>query len=268
MLLLHTFLHISVLILQTSQDNHSLDNQDTFSTSNDYSVNSDSNEGGPTSNIYDYPTKTEESEATSIDEINVQFTVEEANFVVGVLNEREKEISQIKKKILKSASYIDNDISLAPGSQNRLRLNVPGIGLTTNYSDTDNLAENRMGKGKSKGIVEGEGADDYNSVNNMQAAPRCLCGEGSPPDSLAMERRFQENTARLRKMARRNRVAREPGTDYADDNNDETSRDEEDRIVNGYRADSRPWFAGFGSRRGAEISTSCGGALINHRFIL
>ena len=45
-------------------------------------------------------------------------------------------------------------------------------------------------------------------------------------------------------------------------------RGQEDRIVNGYRADSKPWMASFGSIQGGVLQASCGGALINHRFVL
>ena len=48
----------------------------------------------------------------------------------------------------------------------------------------------------------------------------------------------------------------------------ETNRNQEDRIVNGYSADSRPWMATFGQMGGDELKLTCGGALLNHRFIL
>ena len=114
MLLLQSLLYISVLILQTSQDSHVI-NQDKFSTT------SDSNEGVYPNDIGDnYSNEIEDSKATSWNGIEVQFTVEEANFIVGVLNEREREISQIKQKLLESASY--NNGSHSPGSKNTQKI--------------------------------------------------------------------------------------------------------------------------------------------------
>jgi len=258
MLLLQPLLYISTLILHTSQDSH-VKSQGTFSTMNDNSINSDSSEGVyPNDRGENYPNEIEDRKVTRLDEIEVQFTMEEANFIVGVLNEREKEISQIKQKILDSASY--NNESYSPDSQNTQRLDRPGDGLPLGYSDTDLKAGNRLGPGK----------------GNRMPQPRCLCGEGTETKNFTMEKRTNENTQRLRKIARmgQNRgYAWEGGTDYADneqnmDNNNGTTRDEEDRIVNGYRADTRPWFAGFGYRGRQEITTYCGGALINRRFIL
>jgi len=248
MLLLQILLYISVLILQTSQDSHVI-NQDKFST------RSDSNEGVYPNDIGDnYSNEIEDSKATSWNGIEVQFTVEEANFIVGVLNEREKEISQIKQKLLESASY--NNGSHSP--------------------DTDYIAENIGGPGKGEEQREGEGSKYQSNSNRISVQPRCLCGEGTPTMASTRDIRTKQNTERLRRRARNRQnggLAWEQGTDYADneqnmDNHDGTTRDEEDRIVNGYRADTRPWFAGFGYRRGREISTSCGGALINQRFIL
>ena len=48
----------------------------------------------------------------------------------------------------------------------------------------------------------------------------------------------------------------------------ETNINQEDRIVNGYSADSRPWMATFGQMEGDALTLNCGGALLNHRFIL
>ena len=60
------------------------------------------------------------------------------------------------------------------------------------------------------------------------------------------------------------------GRDY------EGEREEEDRIVNGYPAGSRPWYAALGVDSNEEkdvvgkikVEVFCGGTLINHRFIL
>merc|ERR1719209_1302817 len=124
MLLLQPLLYISTLILHTSQDSH-VKSQGTFSTMNDNSINSDSSEGVyPNDRGENYPNEIEDRKVTRLDEIEVQFTMEEANFIVGVLNEREKEISQIKQKILDSASY--NNESYSPDSQNTQRLDRPG----------------------------------------------------------------------------------------------------------------------------------------------
>ena len=51
-------------------------------------------------------------------------------------------------------------------------------------------------------------------------------------------------------------------------NDNQGNKAEQNRIVNGYIADSRPWFAALGAQVKEEIRVKCGGALINHRFIL
>ena len=48
----------------------------------------------------------------------------------------------------------------------------------------------------------------------------------------------------------------------------ETEGEKEDRIVNGYRADSRPWMASFVDIISETKEVVCGGALINRRYIL
>ena len=43
---------------------------------------------------------------------------------------------------------------------------------------------------------------------------------------------------------------------------------EMNRVVNGYIADSRPWYTVLGMKVNGKRILKCGGALISHRFIL
>ena len=94
----------------------------------------------------------------------------------------------------------------------------------------------------------------------------CLCGKGTPsPRGLrSVNDRYRATESKMKDKALRNQ-------NKMRNENEDTTRNErgqEDRIVNGYRADSKPWMASFGSIQGGVLQASCGGALINHRFVL
>ena len=171
--------------------------------------------------------------------VNVQFTLEEAKFVVNILDEKVEQISKIEQKLKRPISH----------DKNRQ--------ISSGMFTSQELLESE------------EQAVDYSNrvLNNRDT---CLCGEGTPPPMnprdfyKAASIRFQKKNLEMRKRARRE-LNRNSNRHM---NVIETNRNQEDRIVNGYSADSRPWMATFGQMGGDELKLTCGGALLNHRFIL
>eukprot|EP00091_Calanus_sinicus_P017223 TRINITY_DN37111_c0_g1_i1.p1 TRINITY_DN37111_c0_g1~~TRINITY_DN37111_c0_g1_i1.p1 ORF type:complete len:254 (+),score=39.94 TRINITY_DN37111_c0_g1_i1:58-762(+) len=167
--------------------------------------------------------------------VDVKFTLEEAKFVVNILDEKVEQISKIEQKLK------------GPFSQDKNRQ------LFTSQEVSE---------------WEEEAVDYGNRALSNRQRNTCLCGEGTPPPRnprdlyKAASRRFRKRQLQLRRKAQR---------EFNSDRNInaiESNRDQEDRIVNGYSADSRPWMATFGHLDGDELFLTCGGALLNHRFIL
>ena len=102
--------------------------------------------------------------------------------------------------------------------------------------------------------------------------PRCMCGDGIPPGSRnSVLEKMREMKERMKVKALREQCIRQHarrGSDYSDNNSTEPENVGGNRIVNGYHPHSRPWFALLGVEISKTKLVGCGGALINHRFIL
>ena len=102
--------------------------------------------------------------------------------------------------------------------------------------------------------------------------PRCMCGDGIPPGSRnSVLEKMREMKERMKVKALREQCIRQHarrGSDYSDNNSTEGENSAGNRIVNGYHPHSRPWFALLGVEISKTKLVGCGGALINHRFIL
>ena len=121
-------------------------------------------------------------------------------------------------------------------------------------------------------VFEASREQKKGSSNRMITQPfsqtsTCVCGEGTPPMELfSIQRKKQkvkrefERKAKAESQLRQKRSTRNSTFEEAE------GKEDEDRIVNGYEADNRPWMASFGSAETKYIA--CGGAIINRRFIL
>ena len=115
---------------------------------------------------------------------------------------------------------------------------------------------------KLKEIEKEEGRDyslfESGTSNNINRAPKernnCVCGEGVVfPEKPMRDRMTKKQKNKMKKIATQKQIA------------NKMEREPEDRIVNGYSADARPWMATFAYN---GKSVFCGGALINRRYVL
>jgi len=81
----------------------------------------------------------------------------------------------------------------------------------------------------------------------INAGEECLCGEGTPPDNE------EEEKVEEMKDLLGTKALQEYGEDY---------------IVNGFEADSQPWFASLALVKHGQLRPLCGGALISPRYVL
>merc|ERR1719334_2436311 len=80
-------------------------------------------------------------------------------------------------------------------------------------------------------------------LQGINAGEECLCGKGTPPDNE------EEEKVEEMKDLLGTKAVQEYGEDY---------------IVNGFKADSQPWFASLAIEEDhGQIIPQCGGALIN-----
>jgi len=193
--------------------------------------------------------------STKSDDVNLQLTKAEAKFIVKILDQKESELTKINQKLKENV-------------QTALTNPVKEEGL--DYSNA--VAENNT---KSKDYNYGVGGGD------VGGGSKCLCGEGTPPNNKEQEKRMKNMRTRLgTKALQLQGGGGEYGADYSQytylniagnssgTTEDVTTRAPEDRIVNGFEADSRPWFASLATVMNGELYPFCGGALINRRYVL
>merc|ERR1719334_1537625 len=85
-------------------------------------------------------------------------------------------------------------------------------------------------------------------LQGINAGEECLCGKGTPPDNE------EEEKVEEMKDLLGTKAVQEYGEDY---------------IVNGFKADSQPWFASLAIEEDhGQLIPQCGGALINRRYVL
>ena len=139
--------------------------------------------------------------------VNVQFTLEEAKFVVNILDEKVEQISKIEQKLKRPISH----------DKNRQ--------ISSGMFTSQELLESQ------------EQAVDYSNrvLNNRDT---CLCGEGTPPPRNPRDLyktasiRFRKKELEMRRRAQRELYRNSTGHM----NVIETNRNHEDSIVNGYSA--------------------------------
>ena len=204
----------------------------TYQKSNDVNKNNEHNS-------VSYQNILQERKSASRNNINVSFSMQEAKIVVDMFDKKEKEISKIKKLVSHNTQILDgSDYSASRG----------GGGV-------------RGGGGGGHGVGGG-------GSGGSRDGPMCLCGAGIYPGNMKRAHdNMNERKERMKKKAyqeQKKGATANHKNDYQDETLHGMKRDEEDRIVNGYLADSRPWFAAIGS----NTDNLCGGALINQRFIL
>ena len=171
------------------------------------------------------------------------------------MDQKESELTKINQKLKENV-------------QTALTNPVKEEGL--DYSNA--VAENNT---KSKDYNYGVGGGD------VGGGSKCLCGEGTPPNNKEQEKRMKNMRTRLgTKALQLQGGGGEYGADYSQytylniagnssgTTEDVTTRAPEDRIVNGFEADSRPWFASLATVMNGELYPFCGGALINRRYVL
>ena len=204
------------------------------------------------------------NEATAADNVNVEFTKEEVKLVVDILDQKDKELSKIKQKLVGATSSHNRDEQTAASKFSAEDLTMLEAKEGAQYQPTENRAHYQP--------TETENRAQYqpSETENRNFSPRrrqtCLCGEGTPPPRGFRSNKdsYRATESKLKEKALRNQnKMRNENEDTAGN-----ERGQEDRIVNGYRADSKPWMASFGSIKDGVLQASCGGALINHRFVL
>ena len=98
----------------------------------------------------------------------------------------------------------------------------------------------------------------YGSSGGMRSYRRtsCNCGIGTPPTDVDIKTQMEYSRVASRAAGQRTK------------RNVDDEEDPEDRIVNGYEAGDRTWFVSLVQDDSDPLYPVCGGALINHRYVL